>query len=353
MAERVHGGIDARVLRALSVDPGAVVDFSVNLNPYGPNERVLRAAREAALDRYPDPGAHAAREAWADTLGCSPDALAVGHGAADLFWAIVRAAVRGTVPSAARVVIAEPTFSEFAVAAAAGEARVERVRADEASGLRLDLGALARHARGAAALYLCSPNNPTGEYLPLPAVRALAEALPDTLLVLDQSFVGLTDHAADALVALPDNVVRVRSLTKEFACPGLRIGLCVATPAWIARIEAQRPTWATSSPALAALAVSAREHSFVADSWQQMRADREATRGLLVARGLTPLPSATSYQLVPVPMPASELWQRLARQGVLVRDCTSFGLPRHVRVAALPAAARARLGAALDVVLRA
>ncbi len=343
---RVHGGIDVRELRAHGLHPESIADFSVNVNPYGPCVPVLEAVRAAALDRYPDPEARCARAAWAKVLARDPEQLAVGHGANDLFWAIARA----LLVAGERVVIAEPTYSEFAFAAASVGARVERVRAGAERNFRLDLLELVARARGARALYLCSPNNPTGEHLPSAAIAELAGQLPMTTIVLDHSFIGLSDHTAEARAPLPDNVVMVRSLTKEFACPGLRIGLCAAAPALIRRFEAARPTWATSSPALAALEVSAGAGEFVRASWRRLRADRAAVTELLMARGFAPLASATSYQLVPLSCEARLLRARLLTQGVLVRECASFGLPRHMRVAALPAAARVRLAAALDAV---
>jgi histidinol-phosphate/aromatic aminotransferase/cobyric acid decarboxylase-like protein len=315
---RVHGGSD---------DP-RLVDFSVNLNPYGPCEPVLAAARAAELGRYPDASASEARAAWAEALACDPAELAVGHGAADLLWAIARAFLR----PGARALIAEPTFSEFRIAAEATGAGVARL--DDSA---------------ADAIYLCSPNNPTGDYLTPARISELANARPNTAIVLDQSFLGLSPHARDARAELPANVIRVRSLTKEFACPGLRIGLCRAQPAWIERIERQRPTWATSSPALAALIASAREGEFVRRSWERMRADREAVAQLFGARGYRVQPSHTSYQLVEVGN-AARFTAALRAHGVLVRDCSSFGLPAHVRVAALPDAARRVLAAALDAV---
>lgn len=322
MVERIHGGA------------AAGVDFSVNLNPYGPCEPVLAAARAADLTRYPDPAGRGAREAWARTLACDMDELAVGHGAADLLWAIARA----FLAPGARAAIAEPTFSEFAYAAEACGAEVVRTR----TGLQLELESI----EGAAAVYVCSPNNPTGEYIEPARIAALAAR--NTAVVLDQSFLGLS---AQRDVPLPANVIRVRSLTKEFALPGLRIGLCRAHPAWIERIEAQRPTWSTSSAALAALTASASEHEFVRQSFLRMREDREAVRGLLQRHGFETYPSETSYQLALIPArfeTAKDLVAALYARGVALRDCASFGLPRHVRVAALPAPSQRALAAALD-----
>ena len=70
--ERVHGGLDAREARAHGVDPASVLDLSVNINPHGPCEALVDAARAALLEKYPDPSAFAARLAWASVLDRSP-----------------------------------------------------------------------------------------------------------------------------------------------------------------------------------------------------------------------------------------------------------------------------------------
>lgn len=344
-AERVHGGL-------FGLDPAAhatlaraerVVDFSVNLNPYGPPPALLAAARDAALDRYPDPSARAARMAWAETLDVGPEHIAVGHGAADLFWALARA----LIAPGERVVMLEPTFSEFRLAAQAAGARVESVVAAVGEPFARVAPRLRELAQGARALYLCAPNNPTGTHVSALEVRALAEALPETCIVLDQSFLALSDHAHEQRLRLPDNVVCVRSLTKDFALAGLRIGLLLAAPRLVQRLEQMRPTWSTSAPAQAAIAAAAGAHAFVRESWARMRDDRAAVAAALSAHGFSPLPSATAYQLVQV-SDARRFCQRLWTHGVVARDCSSFGLPGYVRLAARPRDEVAQLARALS-----
>jgi histidinol-phosphate aminotransferase len=335
LVERIHGGIDAHA--APGIDAREVLDLSVNLNPYGPPEALLAAIGAASLTRYPDPHGRLAREAWASALDTSPERVAVGHGAAELMWAVARA----FLAPGQRVVMAEPTFSELRVAAASVGAEVERLFTPDAA-LRLDFDALAERARGARLVYLCAPNNPTGEGFPARRIAALAHVLGDTLLVLDQSFLSLSDDASDLRAPLPSNVIAVRSLTKDFALPGLRIGYAVAHAALITELERARPTWATSAPALAAIACAAGEQAFVQASWQRIRADRAHLCERLIARGLAPLPSATGYVLVPVGDAAS-LTRKLLTQRVFVRDASSFGLPGHVRIAARPRADVERL----------
>jgi histidinol-phosphate/aromatic aminotransferase/cobyric acid decarboxylase-like protein len=131
-------------------------------------------------------------------------------------------------------------------------------------------------------------------------------------------------------------VIRVRSLTKEFALAGLRIGLMIGERELIGKVEAMRPTWSTSAPAQAAIAEAARQSDFVALSYQKLRADRDKVTGALRAHGLRPLPSASIYQLVHVG-DGAQFREQLLLRGVLIRDCASFGLPAYVRIAARPA----------------
>ena len=337
LSERVHGGLALRHLSELALEPREVVDFSVNLNPYGPCEPVQKAARMADLTEYPDPSALAARTAWARALGMQPDSIVVGHGAADLLWAIVRAFVHADD----RVVVAEPTFSEMRMAAAAARARVLRVFTRDPA-LRLDFERVAHEARGARIVYVCAPNNPTGEGIALEQLESLASALGSTLLVVDQSFLSLSDHAHHLEKALPANVLLLRSLTKDYALAGLRIGYLVAAPELARAIERARPTWATSAPALAAIESAAGQRAFVRASWQRMRADREHLRAGLRALGFAPLDGVAGYSLVPV-RDAGLAVRELLRHKVFVRDASSFGLKDHVRVAARPQADTDRL----------
>ncbi|HEX6239241.1 MAG TPA: histidinol-phosphate transaminase [Polyangiales bacterium] len=343
-AERVHGGphgLSAEA-RSLLERAGRVLDFSVNLNPYGPPRALLDALQGAELARYPDPDAQAARASWAQTLDTSPARIAVGHGAADLLWALARA----LLAPGDRAALLEPTFSEFRVAAAAAGARVESIRVEQAAQFVPELARVIEAARGVRALYVCAPNNPTGVHLESAWLSQLARALPEVCVVVDQSFLALSDHAHELDARLPDNVVCVRSLTKDFALPGLRIGLLIGAPALVERIEAQRPTWSTSAPAQAAIAAAAREQAFVRSSWEQLRRDRAEVARVLRSLGLTPLPSASAYQLVRVG-DAAAFCRQLWGQGVLVRDCSSFGLPEYVRIAARPEAEVAQWKAAL------
>lgn len=336
--ERVHGGSDAAELARRGAPLGELTDFSVNLNPYGPCRPVVDAALSARLDRYPDPRATAARQAWARELAISPTEISVGHGAADLFWAITRAFVR----AGDKVVIAGPTFSEMQYAARAALADVVTVTRAHGEAALDSIERLVEQGKGARLLYLCSPNNPTGCRIAPEQIRALSLQLPHTRIVLDQAFLSLSDHADDLAARFPPNVICVRSLTKDFALAGLRIAYLVAAPGVVEDIERARPTWATSAQAQAAITEAASQGDFVRQSYARLREDRAHLVRGLEAMGLSPQPSTTVFLLLPV-ADAAQTCALLLTRGLSARDCTSFGLPQHIRIAVRPRADTARL----------
>lgn len=344
-AARVHGGLDLAELTAMGVAPGDVVDFSVNVNPYGPAPAVAEAARRADLARYPDPRAAAVRRGLAERWRVDAEAVLFAHGATELLWDLARHAAR----TGRRALVAEPAFGEFRAALAASGADVVEWRAGPGAVCPVDLaalsGALSREAARVA--YLAAPTSPAGLPVPAADVARLARDHPGVLLVLDESFLSLSDRHADAEVPLPPNVARLRSLTKEHAIPGLRAGYLLADPSLVAALEAARPAWATSAPAQAAALAALGEERFVAESRVRLAADREALRRGLARLGLAPVPSVAPYLVFQVG-DAAALRRRLLARRVLVRDCASFGLPGHVRVAARPEPDRAALLAALE-----
>jgi histidinol-phosphate aminotransferase len=344
-APRTHGGLPRGELRELGIAAEDVVDFSVSCNPYGPCAAVVDAIRGAPIERYPDPAATEAREALAAVAGVARDQIALGNGAAELLWTLASALVH---PGDA-VVIVEPAFGELRAAAEHAGARVCEWRARAGDGFAVDLAAVSDliDACRARLAYVCMPGTPTGAAVPAAGLAALAAAHPATTIVVDQSFLSLSARHADADVRMPDNAICVRSLTKDHAIPGVRVGYALGSAALIARVEHGRAAWTTGAAAQAAAIAACATGSFVADSRDRLLAERVQLVAMLGSLGLAAAPSSTGFVAVRTGDASGVRRRLLARHRLLVRDCSSFGLPEHIRLAARSAVDRERLRAAL------
>ena len=347
---RHHGAHGALAARALGTAPGDFLDFSANINPLGPPEGALLAAQEALrveAAAYPDPRYPELRAALGGYLGVDPGTVLPTNGGAEALFLAARVAAEGR---GRKAVILDPTFSEYAAAArAAGLEPESRVARDPRRGFRLDPSAL-DDLHGVGLVFLCNPNNPTGDLSARDAVRAIAGKVraAGAVLVVDEAF---ADFAPGESVAgeVDENLYVARSFTKFFAVPGLRLGCLVARDPDHA--GAFQPSWPVNVAAAAAGVAAAGDAPFAEKTVSEVSRRREelfdALDGLA---GITPYPAAANFLLFGGP---EGLPERLARLGVLVRGCGPFpGLgPRFVRVAVRGAEENGRLVRALEEAL--
>ncbi len=330
-----HGALDHAELAALGLNPAALIDFSSNLNPFGPPAAV--GAALAALDPapYPDRSCHQLRQTLAARHGCPPDAILAGNGANELIYLIARALLR---PGNIALVIG-PTFGEYAHACQLAGAQIVELRAHEGGKFQLDTEVLAATIKRARPrlTWLCAPNNPTGVDLPTGAILSLAEtcAAAGGLLVVDRAYRSFLRDSVPAIdpldAAASASLLRLHSLTKSYAIAGLRLGYLLADAGLIARIAAYQPTWSVSSPAQAAAVAALHDPVFLPWSLPQIWAGSDALRDGLRGLGLPVHRADLPFMLV---RPGDGAVARLAllRRGCAVRDCASFGLPAWVRV---------------------
>lgn len=325
----IHGGATPEERARLTACGIPLVDLSANINPYGPHARVVRAARRAPIDRYPDPSAASLREAYAAAHGLSPASVLAGNGSSELLYLACHAFAGPGRP----VLIAGPTFGEYAAAAAACDAPVVRCDArvpDFRPDLDQCLGIIA--ASRPSLVVVCNPNNPTGALMPPSAIEQLTEAVRAVggRLLVDEAYVDFAPPGSSVGPA-PGRFV-VRSLTKLHAIPGLRAGVLLGTPEDVATIEELQPPWPVSAPALAASLQALKERRFAATSRARLSRARTALVAGLEAVGFRCVPTAANFVLVHVGDGAA-FRARVLAHGFALRDCTSFGLPEYVRVA--------------------
>ncbi len=324
---RHHGAHYAEAARALGASSDGFLDFSANINPLGPPAAALAAGAEALRSearRYPDLDYPKLRAALADYLEISPETVLPTNGGAEALFLAARTAAEG--PSASKAIILEPTFSEYAAAARAAGLEIVRVVARRpTSGFRLELAALDKaleDSRDAAGLvFLCNPNNPTGDAVSRDEVLRVADRVREAgaVLVVDEAF---ADFAPRLSVAsrVDEALFVARSFTKFFAVPGLRLGCLVTRDPARARIF--QPSWSVNAVAAAAGIAAAREADFTEATLAEVaRRRRELFSALETLPEITPYPGVANFLLVRGP---GGLPERLARRGILVRGCEPF-----------------------------
>ena len=330
---REHGSVPADQRARYSRPGRPLLDLSANVSPYGPAPEVRAALREVTLECYPDPQSRSARQAVAARFGTSMDSVAIGNGAAELIWAAARAFL-GVGRTALQV---QPTFGEFGLAVRACGAALHTFDLVSKDGFALDLAALSQALRAAAPrlCYLCTPNNPTGTACALAQLNALAEQHPSTLFLLDQAYLNFSSRHGDLLRGAVDNVICLRSLTKEQSLPGVRVGYILGAPALIAQIERQRPSWSVNSYAQAVVSPALWADEYVADVRVRMMADRERAQLALRQAGIATVNGDAPFLLAAVGRASACRRWLLTEQGIAVRDCTSFGLPGYARLSGI------------------
>jgi histidinol-phosphate aminotransferase len=361
-AERVHGAFDYSELERLGLCADELLDFSANINPYGPSPAVRAALRETAIERYPDRKCLELRRALLQhELSAAPvtlDRLVCGNGTAELIWTIARTYLHPGQKAA----IVGPTFGEYHAASQAAGARVIHFQTSADTQFRLNIAELISwlQREQPALFWLCNPNNPTGTWLARSCIEAIAEICRQLqiMLVIDEAywhflFPRETFSALDLCEperALP--LIVLRSLTKDCALAGLRLGYAATSSLALARaLNAQLPPWNVNSFAQQAGIAALRDRAHLATTLAQLERERQAFFGALAEADLQVFPSRAHFSLIAVGDGAAVRQQLLARH-LLVRDCASFGLPYAIRVVTRPREDWQRLVGALKEIVK-
>ncbi|HWF61594.1 MAG TPA: threonine-phosphate decarboxylase CobD [Nitrospira sp.] len=329
---RLHGGDIYGAARELNRDPDEILDFSASINPLGPSSHVWKAitASRHLLSHYPDPHCWDLRQALATFWCTDPEQIAVGNGSTELIDVLPRAL------GIHRLLVVQPTFSEYAAAMRRAGGQATSLYADRSDQYAIPIDRLCRvmetgrsEGRSINGIVLCHPNSPTGQACSGDDVARLAAAARRRgfWLVIDEAF---ADYCPERSV-LPHaaswpHVVVLRSMTKFYALPGLRVGYAVATPTVVRRLRRQLPPWSVSVMGQVAAVAALNDASHARQSLRFMAQERERFKMLLAALpGCLVLPTHTNYFLMELPRGrhAREMTEQLRNEGLLVRDCSS------------------------------
>ena len=304
----VHGGAGKRQTEKTKKN---VLDFSASVNPFPP--QFDWHCTTAFLASYPDDSYHELKKRIGASFHRKPEEICVGNGSIELIRVFCSVMLRGDK----HFFCESPTFGEYALSA------------------RLAGAEPADNPSMADVSFTCNPNNPTGI---LQKKQDLLERLSeikrhDGMLFCDEAFIELSDPRQSLADIRDPNLFVLHSLTKSFSVPGIRFGFGFGAPDLIEKIEISRPPWSVNAFA-EAFAMQALVHFDALEaSRARIRQERDWLSHEITALGLYCSPSFVNFILVECHRDVATLCECLEKRLILVRNCTSFGLPTCIRVA--------------------
>jgi threonine-phosphate decarboxylase len=354
-----HGGDVYQAARQQGCDPSEILDFSASINPIGPSLSVSRVLRDALgpIRNYPDPLAHDLVSALSRRSGIPPSNYLVGNGSVELLYLI---------PGALRIknaIVIGPTFSEYqkAIKLAGGSSRY--IMAERPTAYRPPIEAVLHDVERADprpdAVVVCNPNSPTGQAVATQELLRFVYAMAgrDVWVIVDESFIEFAPEFS-VLPASPAyrHLLVVRSFSKFYGMPGLRIGYVVAHPDIVEQLKQYQPPWSVNALAQRAALAALKDGGHRRKSLALIAEERtRVTAALQAMEGLRVYPSVVNFLLLdlPIALYASDIAARLRDSGLLIRDCSTIpGLtPQSIRIAIRSSRENDRLLRAIESIL--
>lgn len=310
-----------------------IVKLASNENPLGPSQRVLEACAQAAhnLTLYPDSNGFELKHALSDRFGIAPEQITLGNGSNDLLDLI------------ARVFLAPGTSSVFSqygfvVYPIATQACGARAIVSPARDWGHDLDAMAAAiAPDTRLVFIANPNNPTGTWVSRTALTAFLERIPDSVVVvLDEAYTEYVDdpdfpNGLDLINRFP-NLMVTRTFSKAYGLAGLRVGYSVSHPQVADLLNRVRAPFNVNALALAAARAVMTDTVYLQRAVEINRSGLQQLAEGLQGLNVPFIPSVGNFITAEMPGDALPVYQKLLREGVIVRPLLPYQMPRHLRI---------------------
>lgn len=323
-----HGGNIWRIAKENGLKPENIIDFSASINPLGMSPKAEAAIKKtiSSLGHYPEPDAETIRTELATYHNMPAENILAGNGSTEFIYLLPQ------VFKPNKALIIEPSFSEYKNSLAVHNCKTNSFILPEEKDFALDAEKLLSLLRNAYnLLYLGNPANPTGIVLDKETIVAIAEECKryGTIFVVDEAFMDFSEkdsvkHEATVF----DNLIVLRSMTKFFAMPGLRLGYIIAHENIIKRFENFMPPWSVNTLAAIAGIESLRDKGHIKKTREWLASEMPfLMQGLCAMPYLKTYPSKANYLLVKILFPAilaEDIQRELLKSGILIRDCGNF-----------------------------
>jgi adenosylcobyric acid synthase len=269
-----HGGNLKNLSKRAGCSADEILDFSANINPLGAPD-YLRSIISRTIDivgRYPDPDNTELIQAISHGMNVPAARIVAGNGSSELFYALPGALCCKTA------VIPVPSYADYGRAAAARGCAVKTICTKLDHDAVVNLDEISAQLTGGEAVFIGQPNNPTGTLTDRAELLTLAQTHPDSWFIVDESFADFVPDYRSLALDLTDNMIVVKSLTKIYAIPGLRLGYLVANEKTAALIEKLLPPWRINVIAQTLGTKFLKDHTYITET-QRTIADLRARLG--------------------------------------------------------------------------
>ena len=298
------------------------LDFSANLNPSGMPEGVKTALKNSVSEweSYPDPLCRKLCKALSGYENFPIENIVCGNGAADLIYRLVKAV------NPKKVIVTAPTFSEYEKALSENGTEILHYYLSEKYDFAIDKGILDVIDSSADMIFLCNPNNPTGQLVPKDILKAVAEKCleNDIILVCDECFLPfVTDGKSKSIRHfINKNVIILNAFTKIYSMAGLRFGYALFGSTELAEtVQKTGQYWSVSTPAQIAGIAALNEKNYIEKTVQLINKERDFLTAELQKFGFRVFKSEANFILFRCDMPLDEL---LLREKIAIRNCGNY-----------------------------
>lgn len=324
-----HGGDLLTAEQLFHRNSNEFLDFSANINPLGPPASVLKLLTERlqTIVHYPDPAQRLLRQKLAEKHAVSHEHILIGNGAAECIALIIL----GLQPKTAGVIY--PCFSEYEELARQYGAKIKSCYGRLANDYKADIQELLHLMDETDLVFIGQPNNPTGVMYTKEELLKIAEQTKktNTYVMIDEAFIDFLPDANQTTI-LPDlarykHVIIIRSMTKFYAIPGLRLGYAIADPGVILKLKGKQVTWSVNQMALVAGAACLSEMEYAEKTISLIQEQRVYVKRSIEERlGWFVFPGQANFLLIRLPngMTTAELQSRMGQKGILIRSCSMY-----------------------------
>lgn len=338
-----HGGNIDRIAKLYNLERKQIIDFSCNTNPYGFPKQVKKTLIDHIKDiqHYPDPGYEELKETLAAHNGVDTNNVLVGNGGAEIIHLFIK-----TINPKKALIIA-PTFVEYEKALVYCKTKINYFELHEQDNFVINSTKLKKELKnGYDLLVICNPNNPTGNFISPAIISSIIyeAALSSTKVLIDESFIDfidqpLTNSIINHLDRKQTHVYIVRSMTKFFCIPGLRLGYGISfDTSLLATIEKYRSPWSINTFSCIAGTHLYSNDMFIQKTLKKVhRRKKELYAHVSKIKTLTIYQSAVNYFLVKLPVGSvsTVVQRKLLDNNILIRDAKNFKFlyDRFIRIA--------------------